>query len=829
MPFDPGFFGETHWTFTIQFNDEDGNPLDLSTLGSLLAIMYDTDRQQAFVWRSVASLSTEGTIDTTDLAIGQIHLEATQEQHEAVPTGEPYTWTLYDIGEVSDPRLLCLGRAYIGRPGESDTTFEVIESFEGSEASGVVVGIRGADGDITAELLALQENVQTLHDEVEDDAAQVAADRISTTASAALASAKAAAAALSADEAEAWAALSQTAASENVYPDIATGLAAVADGEIFTVAAAVGSGRYATHYKRLTVSTYEELTSLPDETLIEQKADLTELAFYGTPFLDDAYWAEVPAADADGNVALGVDRDGNTHGHMIGTFDGPWNEMEYSIFLEGDYRFGVIDADGVLMEHITREGVGWYGPQPAVYWTVDVRGADGARQVYLQSEEYGEVQITSDMTADHTARLNGIELTVMRKVGSTVTKFRNLLHGASSLDIDIEAILHVPASGQSNSRGTDSFLILDTAPEPGRAISFNVGVKTLFPRIIGQQEAEVLPDESIVSWIDARERIWDGEGECPLTSCAEQMCRVGGLNSVEGVLVSHHGMGGVNYDHLAPGTQAYLNLIKTVRRAHFMAITRGLAYEVPFVFWDQGEGNVNDAAGVYKAHLEELQAALTVDINAITGGSGEVPLVLMQTSNWTVGGGTTSNIGQDQLQAMTDNPGKIYCLGPKYQWETKSDGVHILYTGSNHYGAYLGRAGVRLHASQVPASMYALDAVRSGAIVDMQFNTPVEPLVFDTVLVSDPGNKGITFYQTGGNAVTVSSVAVLGTDSVRVTLSDVPTGTAQKIGIAWEGLSGAHGGPTTGPRSCIRDSSLDLSVAGDPLVNWACHQLIGIT
>ena len=75
----------------------------------------------------------------------------------------------------------------------------------------------------------------------------------------------------------------------------------------------------------------------------------------------------------------------------------------------------------------------------------------------------------------------------------------------------------------------------------------------------------------------------------------------------------------------------------------------------------------------------------------------------------------------------------------------------------------------------------------------------------------------------------VSSVKLLGSNTIQITLSAVPTGNNPFIGIADIGVSGAAGGPLTGPRSCLRDSSSDLDAYGQPVFNWACHQRIAVT
>jgi hypothetical protein len=118
MPFDPGFFDESHWRFAIQFNDDDGAPLDLTGKEELRAVLYDRNGHEAFVWNSQDAASDEGTIDITGIATGLLVLEATLSQHADVKEGRPYSWKLYDLEDEADPAILAIGTAYIGRVGE---------------------------------------------------------------------------------------------------------------------------------------------------------------------------------------------------------------------------------------------------------------------------------------------------------------------------------------------------------------------------------------------------------------------------------------------------------------------------------------------------------------------------------------------------------------------------------------------------------------------------------------------------------------------------------------------------------------------------------------
>jgi hypothetical protein len=65
-------------------------------------------------------------------------------------------------------------------------------------------------------------------------------------------------------------------------------------------------------------------------------------------------------------------------------------------------------------------------------------------------------------------------------------------------------------------------------------------------------------------------------------------------------------------------------------------------------------------------------------------------------------------------------------------------------------------------------------------------------------------------------------VALSGPDTVVITLSATP-GANGHLRYAFTGISGALGGPTTGPRGNLRDSDATPSRDGFKLYNWCVH------
>ena len=86
--------------------------------------------------------------------------------------------------------------------------------------------------------------------------------------------------------------------------------------------------------------------------------------------------------------------------------------------------------------------------------------------------------------------------------------------------------------------------------------------------------------------------------------------------------------------------------------------------------------------------------------------------------------------------------------------------------------------------------------------------------------MTDPGNRGFEFTESGEEPPAITSVDLAGPDSVTITLDHAPAGTDQRIRYAFTGTPGAYGGPTTGVRGNLRDSDATPSLGGYPLYNW---------
>ncbi len=389
----------------------------------------------------------------------------------------------------------------------------------------------------------------------------------------------------------------------------------------------------------------------------------------------------------------------------------------------------------------------------------------------------------------------------------------------ASIDAEVDAgppfvlttydINHILGTGQSLSvgaRGTPAV----TLTQPYDNVMFNKGV--------------IAGGTGLTSFVDLVE---GPSVETFESAFANEISSLAGAAKHD-LLISGHGIGGQPYSAIKKGgTQAaYANGMAQLAAGHTISAGLAKTYVVRAVTNVHGEADHNANNALYKDNLLEFQSDYETDVKAVTGQQESVPMFITQISSWT-------RLGSDKVHDIIDGqmlaahlaaPGKIILVGPKYHYPYFTDGVHLTNVGYDHMGEDYAKAYRRVVLEgKTWEPLRPKTVTRVGKVVTVKFFVPSPPLVIDTQLVSDPGKNGFEFTQTNGNAVEIESVAVSSADTVTITLTDVPTGSDQKVGYAFTGVSGALGGPTTGPRGNLRDSDATPSLHGFSLYNWCIH------
>ena len=288
-------------------------------------------------------------------------------------------------------------------------------------------------------------------------------------------------------------------------------------------------------------------------------------------------------------------------------------------------------------------------------------------------------------------------------------------------------------------------------------------------------------------------------------------------------LSSGHGVGSAAYALLKKGTTPYSNGMAQVDAGVALAAAAGAAYCVRCVNVVHGEADSDLGTANYDTDMLQWQTDYEADVKSRSHQLWGVPMFHSQISSWTGNGFTTSLIPYAQLAAAAARPSRIYIVGPKYMLPYV-DLFHLTNQGYRWLGELYAKAYrmvVARHQPWVPLQPASVSRV--GAVIDITFSVPVSPLVVDTVNVTDPGNLGFEFYDDAGPSVGISSVVLTGATTVRVTLTGAPTGGSKRIRYAYTGTAFNGGGPTTGPRGCLRDSDAAASLYGYNLWNWCVH------
>lgn len=269
--------------------------------------------------------------------------------------------------------------------------------------------------------------------------------------------------------------------------------------------------------------------------------------------------------------------------------------------------------------------------------------------------------------------------------------------------------------------------------------------------------------------------------------------------------INTHAEGGRNYTQLKKGTAKYAEAIASITAGKNYASSHQniLQVEAMHVIHgesDQGEGTTK---AQYIANLAEWRSDFEADIATITGQQGSyLHEIFCQ-----VGGNTAWSIAHAQLAAHRQNS-NAWLVGPKYQF-TYVDGVHldnVSYFKLGEYHAKVHRRVVTEKGRWDPLQPESITI--SGRDITVVFRVPVEPLVFDTTLISAQQDMGFTFTDDAGNHG-FSTVNIVSPNTVVLTLSQDPVGTMRRL---------SYGRPGN-----LRDSDTAPSAYdGQPLYNWCC-------
>ena len=236
--------------------------------------------------------------------------------------------------------------------------------------------------------------------------------------------------------------------------------------------------------------------------------------------------------------------------------------------------------------------------------------------------------------------------------------------------------------------------------------------------------------------------------------------------------------------------RAYAATLFEVEAIKRLAAVAGKTYGVGGIIITHGEsdsGNTN-----YENELYTLWSDYNTDIKAITGQTQSIPLFTNQQNSCGTTGTSFSTLVQ--WKVGLDYPGKIICVGPKYQYPYATDGVHLVAEGYRQLGEKHGQVyyeKVVLGRDWQP--LQPTSVVRTSTrVITVNFNVPVAPLVWDSTMPAPnqssltewANGKGFEVYTTSGTRITISSVQISGRSVIITCASDLPT-SYLKVGYAY--------------------------------------------
>lgn len=267
-------------------------------------------------------------------------------------------------------------------------------------------------------------------------------------------------------------------------------------------------------------------------------------------------------------------------------------------------------------------------------------------------------------------------------------------------------------------------------------------------------------------------------GETPAYGCAQMILQL--LESENGItaadlganfLFSAPGDGSKKAADLASGT-VYFDRLKedvTYGRARGDDTTPDTLYDLLALCMIQGEADyqANTAAATWKTTVEAIRTDAQTWKQAEADTARTLPMLWYQTPSHLYYGRTTPSIALAQLELCeTDEHG---FAGPIY-FMPFADQVHLTNIGYKWMGAYFGLLIKRwLFDGYKPAPLVPTRVEAIGNALVATF--PVDPgkkLVLDTTTVAAQTNYGFTMADSGGSAITVTGVSIVGPDKVVV-------------------------------------------------------------
>lgn len=288
---------------------------------------------------------------------------------------------------------------------------------------------------------------------------------------------------------------------------------------------------------------------------------------------------------------------------------------------------------------------------------------------------------------------------------------------------------------------------------------------------------------------------------------------------------------------LGPGTSTYLQMYGPTGDIY----AANHAHHVWYIGTAFTHGETDHVLGTsrsdYANFIVLYQQATEYDAQTRTSTTLPAPLFISQMNSWTAGGRQAyeSDIPLAQLDATEIADNRVFLTHPKYMLPYVTGGVHLTNAGYQRSGEYDGYVMKLVLKDGVSwRALYPKMITASYNVISLVYNVndgtgPIGPVVLDTTLLANTYNDfyGFQIEHAPGDIqpVYITNVAVVGPDTIKLTLSGPPHD-GDEVSYALWGLPGAgNGSPGTGlvwggPRGNVHDSTSTLSISNATLYQW---------
>ena len=459
-----------------------------------------------------------------------------------------------------------------------------------------------------------------------------------------------------------------------------------------------------------------------------------------------------------------------------------------------------------------------YTPESIVAPMVGMKTVSGSVQAVV-ADILGQRVVSYSQNSVIAAQMNGPDA-VRIAAGTGAPVQIGTARAGYQLPDDVWA--HIPSIGQSLSVGfhDGGSVITSVAAVPDVLKMFNGGVLPHQSAPIASNNAVAINAAQITSLVGANEAAkGTANFETHITSMAWGFAVAAGATATSTVTASGHGFGSSSYADIGPATVPWNNMLAAVTAHKNLAVAAGATAYVPWISWIHGEEDQDDTQAAYLAKLDAVAAAAQTDIQAITGQTEPVYIVVSQCAP--ISSGALTEVAAAQLQFGRENAVGI-CAGPHY-WADFSDNLHMQSAFYRQLGELHAKLGLSRLSGAPAFPLHMTGITRTGVrTLLLRFHVPVAPISLEFINVT--GGHGLEVWQSAASR-TILKVDVASDCELEITMSaDLLAGDAE---IRCGHQTTTPQGATAGPRSGIHDGEVTHgSITGVRSVNWASHQII---